>query len=158
MICRSGIFLFVFGAGKKAVLLDNRSSIQSYAGKPDHPFIKDKVKVEKMTDKIFLEGILYHEDQYCAIIIHLDQLGKKSKRMMTCVDIESGKEMWTVTSDEMFDEMEIDEEDDVFSSLFFTKSNIDVKRLGNLVILQLKNEGIMGYDFKTGKKLWELDV
>lgn len=145
-------------SGKKAVLLDNKSSIQSYAGKPDHPFIRDKVKVEKMTDKVFLEGIIYHEDLDCAIIIHLDQLGKKSKRMMTCVDIESGKEMWTVTSDEMFDEMEIDEEDDAFSSLFFTKSNIDVKRLGNLVILQLKNEGIMGYDFKTGKKLWELDV
>jgi hypothetical protein len=58
----------------------------------------------------------------------------------------------------MFDEMRIDEEDDTFSSLFFTKANIDVKRSGNLVVLQLKNKGIMGFDYKTGKKLFEMDI
>ncbi len=57
-----------------------------------------------------------------------------------------------------FREMKIDEEDDTFSSLFFTKANIDVKRSGNLVVLQLKNMGIMGFDFKTGKKLFEMDI
>ena len=55
-------------------------------------------------------------------------------------------------------EMKIDEEDDTFSSLFFTKANIDVKRSGNPVVLQLKNEGIMGFDFKTGKKLFKMDI
>ncbi len=58
----------------------------------------------------------------------------------------------------MFKKMKIDEEDDTFSSLFFTKDNISVKREGSLVVLTLKGKGMMGYDFKTGKKLWEIDI
>ena len=48
-----------------------------------------------MTEKVFLEGIIYYTDQDCAIIIHLDKLGKESNRLMTCVDLKTGKEKWT---------------------------------------------------------------
>jgi hypothetical protein len=54
--------------------------------------------------------------------------------------------------------MKIDEDDDTFSSLFFTKDKIEVKRSGNLVILQLKGQGIMGFDYNSGKKLFEIDI
>ena len=58
----------------------------------------------------------------------------------------------------MFKGMKIDEEDDSFSSLFFTKDNIRVRRSGSLVVLQLKGVGLMGFDYKTGKKLWTMDI
>lgn len=145
-------------SGPKAVIRDNMSSLVSYVGREDHPMLEGKVSSQPMTEKVFLEGIMYYTDQDCAIIVHLDKLGKVSNRLITCIDLKSGKEKWTIQPDEMFDKMKIDEEDDTFSSLFFTKDNIDIKRRGGLVLLQLKNEGIIGYDFETGKKLWELDI
>ena len=47
---------------------------------------------------------------------------------------------------------------DSFSSIFFTKDKIGVMRNGNLVILKLEGEGIMGFDFNTGKKLFTMDI
>jgi len=150
--------IILVATGPKASINDNKSRIERFDGKDDYLEKQYKIKVKPLGNKIFLEGIVYHEDTDCAIIIHLDKLGKKSERLMTCVDLETGKEKWTVQPDEMFDEMKIDEEDDTFSSLFFTKSNIGVERSGNLVVLQLKGHGIMGFDYKTGKKLFEMDI
>ena len=144
--------------GPKASIENNKSSLSHYSGNDEHMEEYYKVKVSPLNEKIYLEGIMYHMDSDCAIIIYLDQLGKKSNRLVACVDLASGKELWTLGPDDVFDEMKIDEEDDTFSSLFFTKSNISVKRSGNLVLLTLKNEGIMGYDYKTGKKLFEMDI
>ena len=144
--------------GPRASIRDNRSSFEHLSRDIEDIEKSYKIKIAQPLEKIYLEGILYYDDADCAIIIYLDKLGKKSDRLMSCVDLKTGKEMWTVQPDEMFDEMKIDEEDDTFSSLFFTKSNIDVKRSGNLVVLQLKNMGIMGFDFKTGKKLFEMDI
>lgn len=148
----------ITATGPKASLKDNRSSLEHLSRDIDDIEKMYKIKIDQQHEKIYLEGIMYYEDPDCAIIIYLDKLGKKSDRLMTCIDLKTGKEMWTVQPDEMFDEMKIDEEDDTFSSLFFTKANIDVKRSGNLVVLQLKNEGIMGFDFKTGKKLFKMDI
>ena len=143
--------------GPRTVILDNKSSLQSSIGR-ENPSYRGNITAKKLSEKVYLEGIMYHDDGDCAIIIHLDKLGKKSSRLITCVDLKTGKEKWTIQPGEMFDEMKIDEEDDTFSSLFFTKDNIDIKRRGGLVLLQLKNEGIIGYDFETGKKLWEMDI
>jgi hypothetical protein len=144
--------------GPKASIRDNRSSFEHLSRDIEDIEKSYKIKIAQPLEKIYLEGIMYYDDADCAIIIYLDKLGKKSDRLMSCVDLKTGKEMWTIQPDEMFDEMKIDEEDDTFSSLFFTKANIDVKRSGNLVVLQLKNMGIMGFDFKTGKKLFEMDI
>ncbi len=150
--------ILMTATGPQASLEDNKSSLERYDGSDSYLEEHLKIKVAPLADKVYLEGIMYHADEDCAIIIHLDKLGKVSDRMMTCVDLKTGKEMWTIKQDDMFDEMKIDEEDDTFSSLFFTKDNIDVKRSGNLVVLQLKGKGIMGFDFKSGKKLFEMDI
>ncbi len=144
-------------SGPKNKILDNKSSLESYSRNPSS-MKHYNLSSEPMGDKIYLEGIMYYEDSDCAIIIYLDQLGRKSNRLMACVDIKTGKEKWTINEDILFDEMKIDEDDDTFSSLFFTKDNMDVKRSGNLVILQLKGQGIMGFDYSTGKKLFEMDI
>lgn len=36
------------------------------------------------------------------------------------------------------------------------KNKLDISRLGNLVLLQLSDVGVIGFDFATGKKLWEI--
>ena len=144
-------------SGPKNKLLDNKSSLESYSRNPSS-MKHYNLSSEPLGDKIYLEGIMYHQDANCAIIIYLDQLGRKSNRIMTCVDLKTGKEKWTVGEDVLFDDMKIDEDDDTFSSLFFTKDKIDVKHSGNLVILQLKGQGIMGFDYSTGKKLFEMDI
>jgi hypothetical protein len=148
----------LIATGPRSSINSNMSTVERYTGKDDR--LKEYYKIDVMpaSDKVYLEGIMYYSDEDCAVIIHLDKLGKVSDRIMTCVDLKTGKEKWSVTADDMFDEMKIDEEDDAFSSLFFTKSNIDIKRSGSLVVLQLKGEGIMGYDYSTGRKLFEMDI
>lgn len=148
----------IIAEGPKASIDDNKSSFSHSSVNEDHLKNYYKIDVRRLNEKIYLEGIIYYTDKECAIIIYLDKIGKVSDRIMTCIDLKTGQEKWTVTAENMFKEMKIDEEDDSFSSLFFTKDNIDVKRSGNLVVLQLKGKGIMGYDFKTGKKQFEFDI
>jgi len=144
--------------GIRGKLIDEKSSLESYANDTSSLRFFVGATDVPLGNRIYLEGIMYYSDADCAIIIHLDQLGKKSNRMMTCVDVNTGKEMWTVQQDDMFSKMKIDENKDAFSSLFFTKDNIKIRRVGNLVVLQFKGEGAMGFDFNTGKKLWALDI
>lgn len=144
--------------GPKASIKSNISSLSHFSGDGEYMKTHNKIDIRRLNEKIYLEGIIYHFDDDCAIIIHLDKLGKKSDRIMTCIDLKTGKEKWTLNQDDMFKEMKIDEEDDVFSSLFFTKDHIDVKRSKNLVVLQLKGRGIMVYEYSTGKKLFEMDI
>ncbi len=148
----------IIATGPKVSINQNKSSLVSLTKKEDYMEKHYKIKVKSVSENIYLEGIIYFNDNDCAVIIYLDQLGKKSNRIMTCIDLKTGDEKWTVSKDMLFKQMKIDEEDDVFSSLFFTKSNIDVKRSGNLVILQLKGKGIMGFDYNSGKKLFEIDI
>lgn len=148
----------LIATGPKSSIESNKSSIEHFSGQNDNLKKYHKIDISPATDKVYLEGLMYYNDADCAIIIHLDKLGKVSDRIMTCIDLKTGKEKWSLTADDMFKEMKIDEEDDAFSSLFFTKDKIDVKRSGTLVILQLKGEGIMGYDYITGKKLFEIDI
>jgi len=154
------------GARKKLVLvsaprgklLDNASSLEIYAADDHQLAFFVGATGKRLSDTIFLEGIIYHQDEDCAIIIYLDRIGKKANRFMTCYDLAAGRALWTVKPDRMFEEMKIDEEEDSFSSFFFTKDNIKVRRSGNLVVLQLKGVGLMGFDYRTGKKLWTMDM
>lgn len=107
---------------------------------------------------VYLEGIIYHRDDDCTIIIHLDQIGKQANRIMTCLDSKTGKEMWTVKNNEMFDKMKIDEDKDSLSKVFFSKDKIGVERSGNIIILHMQYEGVIIYDYKTGKKIKEIDL
>jgi outer membrane protein assembly factor BamB len=148
----------IIATGPKTNVMGNKSSFEHFSRRDDYMEEQYKIKISELSEKIYLEGIIYYQDDDCAIIIYLDKLGKKSDRTMACIDLKTGKEKWTVQQEDMFKKMKIDEEDDAFSSLFFTKDYIDVKRSGNLVVLQYKGRGIMGYDFTTGKKLFEMDI
>jgi len=54
--------------------------------------------------------------------------------------------------------MKINEQKDSFSSIFFTKDKIGIIRSGNLVVLKFEGEGIIGFDYNTGKKLFTMDI
>ena len=144
--------------GKEGNIKGKMSSVESFPISQGAITAYDSITAEPLGDRVYLEGIIYHQDKDCSIFIHLDVLGKKSNRMMTCVDIKTGKEKWTVQQDDMFKKMKIDENSDSFSSLFFTKDKIKVRRSGNLVILEMKGEGLIGFDYETGKQLWKLNI
>ena len=144
--------------GTKGTLRNNLSSLDSYVSNESTlEFFVKGATAEKMSNKIFLEGIIYHQDNDCAVIIHVSQIGKKADRIMTCID-NTGKEKWSVTQEQLFNKMKVDEEKDSFSSIFFTKDKIGVNRSGNLIVLKLDGEGIMGFDYNSGKKLFTLDI
>lgn len=103
--------------------------------------------------KAFLESELLYFDDDIAVVIHQDNVSKTADRMLTCVD-KSGKELWTIPQDELFDEIKV-KESDAFSVIFFMKSKMSVQRSGNTVVLIYKPEGAMAFDLPTGKKLWE---
>jgi outer membrane protein assembly factor BamB len=144
--------------GPQGKLNSSKSSLESYAGNSESLKFFVGATSEPVGERIYLEGIIYYQDKDCALIISLDQLGKKSNRILYCIDTKSKKEKWIVNQDDMFKKMAINEDKDSFSSLFFTKDNIKVMRSGNLVLLKLKGEGIMAFDYGTGKKLWTLDL
>lgn len=129
----------------------------SYLKNPETLMFFDKATAEMLTpNRVYIESEIFYQDDECCLIIHQDAAGKKANRMLTCVGID-GKEKWTAAQDEIFDEMKVDENDDPFSTMFFMKDKMGAERSGNLVILQFKGEGVIGFDYRTGKKLWELE-
>ena len=144
--------------GPKSKIMSNMSSLESYANNSNTMQFFVGATSEPISSKVYLEGIAYYKDEDCTLIISLDQLGKKSNRILTCIDAKTGNEKWLVQQDDLFSKMKINEDKDSFSSLFFTKDNIKVKRSGNLVVLELAGEGVMGFDYGSGKKLWTLNL
>jgi hypothetical protein len=130
---------------------------ESYFKDPKTLMFFAKATAEMLTpNRVYIEGMIFHQDPECCLIVHQSVAGKEADRMLTCVDI-SGKEKWTAPQSMMFDELKVDENDNPFSKIFFMKDNIGVIRSGNLVVLQLKDVGIIGFDYNTGNKLWELE-
>jgi len=82
--------------------------------------------------------------------------GKKANRIFTCVDAKTGKELWAVQQDGLFDYMKIDEVQNSQQSLHSTKDKISVSRLGSLVLLKFKGDGVMAFDTGSGKKHWSI--
>ena len=146
-------------SGPKGKVESNRSTLESFVlDKKSNSIFTEGIDIQPTTDKSYLDGILYYYDKDCGIVIYLDQLGKKSNRIMTCIDLNTGEEKWTAGPDILFKQMKIDENKDSFSSVFFTKDKINVRRSGNLVVLELQGEGIMGFDYETGNMLWEMNI
>ena len=133
----------------------NASTLMSYSDRPNmlKPY---NATSEKISDKNYIEGIIYFQDEDFVFVVSLDQAGKKANRTFTCIDAGTGKEKWSVQQDELFDYMKIDEEQNSSQSFSSTKSKISVSRLGNIVILKLKGDGVMAFDTESGKKLWSI--
>jgi hypothetical protein len=106
-------------------------------------------------DRIYIEGMIFYQDADCCLILHQDAAGQTANRLLTCVD-GSGKEKWTTSPADLFKEMKVDLNKTSTSAIFFMKNDIDVSRTGSLVFLQLRGVGAIGFDFETGKKLWEV--
>lgn len=109
-----------------------------------------------MTDKIFLRGIIYHQDNDGAVIVYVTQADKKADRVMSLID-RTGKVKWTVGQNDLFDKMKVDENKDYWSTFDGSARNIRVARSGNLLVLMQAGVGMMGFDYTTGKKLFTLD-
>ncbi|MEO8512453.1 MAG: PQQ-binding-like beta-propeller repeat protein [Ignavibacteria bacterium] len=148
--------LYKITAPKKTIL-GQGSLLMSYAGTPGMLKIHNAVS-EKVSDKNYIEGILYFQDEDYVYIISQDQAGKKASRILSCIDTKTGREVWSVQQSELFSYMRIDEEANSSLSLSSSKSKISIQRLGNIVILKLKGDGVMAFDSATGKKLWSIQT
>ena len=115
-----------------------------------------KASAEPATpNRVYIEGMIFYQDADGCLVLHQDAAGQTANRLLTCVD-GSGKEKWTAGPAELFKEMKVDIDKNSLSAIFFMKDNIDVSRTGSLILLQLRGRGVIGFDFETGKKLWEV--
>ena len=104
---------------------------------------------------VYIEGLIFYQDADGCLILHQDAAGQAAQRLLACIDAR-GNEKWTAGPAELFKEMKVDLDKNPLSNIFFMKDNLDVSRSGNLVLLQQKGVGIIGFDFATGQKLWEV--
>ncbi len=142
--------------GPKGEIQDREIS-STYLKDPKTLMFFAKSTAEMLTpNKIYIEGIIFFQDSDCCLIIHQDAAGKTANRLLTCVGID-GKEKWTAPQEELFDEIKVDEDENPFSKIFFMKNDMEASRTGNLVVFQHKGTGVIGFDYATGKKLWELE-
>jgi len=139
----------------KKFIVSQASTMMSYSDRPN--MLKHyNAASEKVSDKSYIEGIIYAQDEKNIYIVSVDQAGKKANRLFTCIDAATGKEKWSVEQKELFDYMIIDEEQNSSQSFHSSKDKISVTASGNLVLLKLKGDGVMAFDAETGKKLWSI--
>jgi hypothetical protein len=105
--------------------------------------------------RLFIEGMIVDQDAEGCLILHQDSAGKTAARLLTRVD-GGGQVKWTIGAAELFKEMKVNIDKDPTSAIFFMKDKIGVSRAGNLVLVQLKGAGIIGFEFESGKKLWDV--
>jgi len=111
--------------------------------------------VELLPEKVFIEGEVLYTDDEVSVIIHQNNAGKNAERMLTCID-KSGKELWTIQQEDLFDEME-GREDETISDMSFLRNQLTAQRFNNAIILIYKPIGAMGFEIASGKKLWEFE-
>lgn len=111
--------------------------------------------VEILSGKVFIEGNVLYTDDKIVVIVHQDNVGKTSNRMITCID-KSGKELWTVQQKDLFDELK-GREDDTMTEMTFLRTQLTVHRMGDDVIFIYKPVGAIGFQLADGKKLWEFE-
>lgn len=136
--------------------VSNKSNFESFLDNPSNlKFFTNSTAKKIAPDKTFIEGlIIYHDDDAC-VIIYQQVADKDSDRMLTCVDA-GGRVRWTVPQTDLFPETRVDK-DNSFSNLFFMKDKFGGLVAGNLFVFKQEDVGVIGFDYQTGKKLWELE-
>lgn len=147
------ILYYITGPASKLYFSSPRGQNIFESGK--NKSYEEMTSIPILHEKAFLESELLYFDDEIAVVIHQDNVGKTADRMLTCVD-KSGKELWTIPQDELFDEIKV-KESDAFSVIFFMKSKMSVQRSGNTVVFIYKPEGAMAFELSTGKKFWEFE-
>jgi len=126
--------------------LDNESSLKFFANATSKKLVPDKG---------FIEGLIIYQDKDACVIIHQKVADKDSDRMISCVNADGGLR-WEIKQEELFKKARVDK-DDPFSSTFFMKNKFGGIVQGGIFVFKLEGTGIMGFDHKTGKKLWEVE-
>jgi len=126
--------------------LDNESSLKFFA---------KATAIKLVAEKGFIEGLLLYQDEDACVIIHQAVADKDSDRMLTCVESD-GKVRWEIKQEDLFRKARVDK-DDPFSSAFFMKDKFGCMMQSGLFIFKLEGSGVIGFDYKTGKKLWVLE-
>jgi len=132
------------------------SGIEFFLRNPDTLRNSAKATAQPATpDRVYIEGVIFYQNAECCLILHQDAAGQTADRLLTCVDA-SGNEKWTAGQEALFKVMKVDIDKNPLTAIFFIKDEIEISRSGSLVLLQLKGMGVIGFDFATGKKLWEI--
>jgi len=119
-------------------------------------FTKSEAKV-LLKDKIFLEGEMLYQDDDCCFIFHQDQVGSNAERMLTCVDSE-GSVLWTASTERnLFTKLRASDKEST-SGMFFIKHSVHVNKSGNLVLFSYDRFGFIGFDYKSGEKLFQKEL
>jgi len=126
--------------------IDNESSLK---------FHLNATAKKLIPDKGFIDGLIIYEDKDACVIIHQKVADKDSDRMLTCVDAE-GKLRWEIDQKDLFKKARVDK-DDPFTAIFFMKDKFGGMVQSDIFVFKLEGSGIMGFDYKTGKKLWEVE-
>lgn len=142
--------------GPKSNLRDRNIS-ESYFSNPSTLKFFTKSEAKTLTDKVYLEGILLYQDDECCFVFYQNQTGNEAERYLSCIDIQ-GNTLWTVsTENELFEKLRATSKD-AFSTMFFIKSNVHLTRSGDMVLFSYDRFGFQGFDFKTGKKIFEEEL
>jgi hypothetical protein len=83
-------------------------------------------------------------------------LQTKIRTETTCIDV-SGGVRWEIEQKDLFKKARVDK-DDPFSAIFFMKDKFGAMVQSSIFVFKLEGSGVIGFDFKTGKKLWEVEL
>ena len=119
-------------------------------------FTKSEAK-PLLADKVFLEGELLYQDEECCFVFHQTQVGSDAERLLSCID-KSGTILWTAsTENDLFPKLRATSKDAV-SGMFFIKSSVHVSRSDDLVLFGFDRFGVIGFDYKSGKKMYAVEL
>lgn len=104
------------------------------------------------TEEVFLEGVIVYQDGEIAVILHQESVGKNSGRLLTCIDGQ-GKILWRLDQAQLFPSLAL-KESDPYSTLFFVRSRLSVKRKGDVLLIVFKPDGWIGLNAANGSQLW----
>ena len=108
-------------------------------------------------DRVFLEAWVAAHDAEYLFIIHQQVAGKRSARLLSCVD-GKGEVRWTLQAEQLPDVMARDDAEHPFSSATMLQWRMAIERYGDAVILMLKPHDVRVYDLGTGELRLALDV
>jgi hypothetical protein len=108
-------------------------------------------------NKIFLEGKMLFQDDECCFVFHQSQVGNDAERLLSCID-KDGEILWTASTEEgLFPKLRATSKD-ATSGMFFIKHNVHVLRSGDIVLFYYDRFGFIGFEFETGKKIYEAEL
>jgi len=148
--------LFVV-TGPKSSLFEKNISESYFTSESTIKFFLKSEARPLIKDKIFLEGVLLYQDDDCCFIFHQDQVGSNAERLLTCVDSE-GNILWTASTEKnLFTKLKASDKEST-SGMFFMKHSVHVNKSGNLVLFSFDRFGFIGFDYKTGDKLFQQEL